>query len=229
MDNEQVRSDRERSSSASESTGRIGFDGFGEPSESSEPNRTARDADSGRANASAAPGTGKRRGPKPGKRRAKRKEPVYTRPPLLNDAGETVEPARRVKPDKTTVTRKACAAVVGVGFLIASAALTGTAQLRATDSERREIGGALADALAYFEETSPFVRLLNVLGPWAGVIDGLANAILERVLYVSEHRAGKYNAPSPSGPAPIDIPFPANGRARIEDEEIVAPNPGAFT
>jgi hypothetical protein len=68
------------------------------------------------------------------------------------------------------------------------------------------------------------------MGPWAGVIDGLANAILERVIYVTEHRAGQYT-PTPAGPsAPIaGNPFPANGRARLEDEEIVAPNPaGSF-
>jgi hypothetical protein len=115
-----------------------------------------------------------------------------------------------------------------VAFLIASAALTGTAQLRATEIEKREIGGALSDALAYFEETSPFVRLLNMLGPWAGVIDGLANAILERVLYVSEHRTGKFMPATTPAPAPAASPFPTNGRALLEDE-IVAPNPGAFS
>jgi hypothetical protein len=96
-------------------------------------------------------------------------------------------------------------------------------QLAATDEERKEIGGALSDGLSYLDDAAPFVKLLNTIGPWSGVIDGLANAIYRRVVYVSEHRRGRLPIPPPRS-AP---PSTANGRSYIPDEEdeIVAPNP----
>lgn len=104
-------------------------------------------------------------------------------------------------------------------------------QLAATDVERREIGGALSDALSYFDDTAPFVKLLNLLGPWSGVIDGLASAIYSRAIYIAEHRRPSTVAP----PRPrtgteqrIEAPIPGNGRASYEDDEIVAPDPAAF-
>jgi hypothetical protein len=113
-------------------------------------------------------------------------------------------------------------------FLSASFALTGTMQLAATDEERKEIGGALSDGLSYMDDAAPFVKVLNAIGPWSGVIDGLANAIYRRVVYVSQHRRGSIQGPIASS-APIAQP-PNNGRRYIpnEDDEIVAPNPGAL-
>jgi hypothetical protein len=103
-------------------------------------------------------------------------------------------------------------------------------QLRATDAERRDIGGALADALGYFDDAAPFVKLLNLLGPWAGLIDGLGDAIYNRVLYVADHRRGK--APSPDYPPAVTTPTPGgNGRLAYanDDEDIItAPDPGAY-
>jgi hypothetical protein len=136
---------------------------------------------------------------------------------------------RRARPDKPSLTRKTCQSFVGVAFLAVSGALTGTAQLRATDDERRDIGGAIADGLSYLDDASPFVKLLNFLGPWAGVIDGLANAVFSRVVYIAEHRrrAGAGDAGLPPhlrGRVDVDAPASAtNGRATFEDEEIVAP------
>jgi hypothetical protein len=97
-------------------------------------------------------------------------------------------------------------------------------QLAATDEERKEIGGALSDGLSYLDDAAPFVKLLNTIGPWSGVIDGLANAIYRRVVYVSEHRRGRVPIAPPPRSAP---PSTANGRGYIpdEDDEIVAPNP----
>jgi hypothetical protein len=102
-------------------------------------------------------------------------------------------------------------------------------QLAATEEERKEIGGALSDGLSYLDDAAPFVKVLNMIGPWSGVIDGLANAIYRRVVYISEHRRGNYNPPA----RPV-APSTANGRgAPVEDgyavDEIVAPNPaGSF-
>ena len=95
-------------------------------------------------------------------------------------------------------------------------------QLAASDDERKEIGGALAEGLSYLDDAAPFVKVLNVIGPWSGVIDGLANAIYRRFVYVAEHRRGKYNPPTAAPTAPT------NGQrsfSRSEDDEIVAPNP----
>lgn len=97
-------------------------------------------------------------------------------------------------------------------------------QLAATDQERRDIGGALSDALSFFDEAAPFVKLLNVLGPWSGVIDGVASAVYNRIVYVANHRSGVPAA------APVDRrPHPhqgGNGRAPLpEDNDIVAPDP----
>jgi hypothetical protein len=99
-------------------------------------------------------------------------------------------------------------------------------QLAASDEERKEIGGALSDGLSYMDDAAPFVKVLNAIGPWSGVIDGLANAIYRRVVYVSEHRRGRV----PIAPPPRSAPTPtANGqRFFTEDDEIVAPNPGAL-
>jgi hypothetical protein len=102
-------------------------------------------------------------------------------------------------------------------------------QLAATEDERKEIGGALSDGLSYLDDAAPFVKLLNVIGPWSGVIDGLANAIYRRVVYISDHRRGRYNVPEP---AVVPAPSTTNGRsftpAANEDEEIVAPNPASW-
>lgn len=103
-------------------------------------------------------------------------------------------------------------------------------QLRASDDEKRNIGGALADAFANFDETGPFIKLLNALAPWAGVIDGFADAIYNRVLYVRDHRV-RAGAPAPSArvyAAPATSP--ANGRSSYSDDDsetVYAPNPGA--
>jgi hypothetical protein len=102
-------------------------------------------------------------------------------------------------------------------------------QLAATDEERKEIGGALSDGLSYMDDAAPFVKVLNAIGPWSGVIDGLANAIYRRVVYISEHRRGMI--PSAQRPPPRSAPPPtANGQRffQNEDDEIVAPNPGAL-
>jgi hypothetical protein len=101
-------------------------------------------------------------------------------------------------------------------------------QLAATDSERRDIGGALSDALSYFDDVSPFVKLLNVMGPWSGVIDGLASAIYSRAVYIAEHRRGRVAPAPPRNEQRIEAPQPGNGRATFEDDEIVAPDPAAF-
>lgn len=98
-------------------------------------------------------------------------------------------------------------------------------QLAATDDERRDIGGSLADALAYFDDTAPFVKLLNFIGPWSGVIDGLSRAVYDRILYVAEHRV-----PPPGIRRPPPPPPPAyNGRAATMEDDIVAPDPGFVT
>lgn len=96
-------------------------------------------------------------------------------------------------------------------------------QLAATDLEKREIGGSLNDTLQFFPDTSPWVRLLNVLGPWAGVIDGMATALYERYIYIQEHRVArpKHGAQPPSA---VTTPAPSsNGAGSID--EIVAPDP----
>ena len=114
----------------------------------------------------------------------------------------------------------------------ASVFLTGSLQLAATQDERRDIGGALADALQSFDEASPFLKLLNVLGPWSGVIDGLAQAIYDRIVYVADHRVGRTAGAEPPvdrGRAAVSTPPPSvNGARRyVEDDEdeIRAPNP----
>jgi hypothetical protein len=112
-------------------------------------------------------------------------------------------------------------------FLGASVLLTGTMQLAATENEKRDIGGALSDALAYFDDSAPFVKLLNVLGPWSGVIDGLAAAIYSRAIYIAEHRRPSITPPRMDTQR-IEAPAPGNGRASFEDDEIVAPDPAAF-
>lgn len=100
-------------------------------------------------------------------------------------------------------------------------------QLAATDAEKRDIGGALADALSYFDETAPIVKLLNILGPWSGVIDGVASAVYSRVIYIAEHRSGRAPSPAPAERPRVDTGF--NGRAsRSEDPEIYAPIPEGF-
>jgi hypothetical protein len=101
-------------------------------------------------------------------------------------------------------------------------------QLAATDNEKREIGGALSDALSYFDDATPFVKLLNMLGPWSGVIDGLAAAIYSRAIYIAEHRRPSSTPPPRIDPQRIEAPAPNNGRASFEDDEIVAPDPAAF-
>ena len=100
-------------------------------------------------------------------------------------------------------------------------------QLAATEAEKRDIGGALSDALSFFDDAAPFVKLLNVLGPWSGVIDGLASAIYSRVVYIAEHRAPPHSAEAPPAPPSVDTGF--NGRAsRSEDPIIYAPIPEGF-
>ena len=103
-------------------------------------------------------------------------------------------------------------------------------QLRASEQEQREIGGSLADALSYLEDASPFVKLLNFLGPWAGVIDGVANAVYNRIIYVSEHRRGRTSTPPRyDGPPIATSPIPGNGRGYYteDDEDVInAPDPG---
>lgn len=105
-------------------------------------------------------------------------------------------------------------------------------QLRATDEEKRDIGGSFADALSYLDDASPFVKLLNFLGPWAGVIDGMANAIYDRIVYVAAHTRGRSPAPGRYDGPPIatTTPMPAgNGRAYMtedKDDTIYAPDPG---
>lgn len=111
-------------------------------------------------------------------------------------------------------------------FLGASVALTGSMQLAATDAERRDIGGALSDALSFFEESSPFVKLLNVMGPWSGVIDGLATAVYNRVVYISQHRTGAFPPPPSQARTTTTIAGGINGRAHLEDE-ILAPDPAS--
>lgn len=103
-------------------------------------------------------------------------------------------------------------------------------QLRATEAEKRDIGGAFADGLSYLDDASPFVKLLNFLGPWAGVIDGVANAIYDRIVYVAQHSRGR-SAPQPGhydGPPIATMPA-GNGRAYVtedKDDTIYAPDPG---
>lgn len=104
-------------------------------------------------------------------------------------------------------------------------------QLAATEDERRDIGGALSDALQSFDEASPFLKLLNVLGPWSGVIDGLAKAIYERIVYVADHRvprtAGAERRVDRGAAAVGAAPPSSNGRSYVADDEddIVAPDP----
>lgn len=100
-------------------------------------------------------------------------------------------------------------------------------QLKATDAERRDIGGALNDAIASFDEAAPFVKLLNLLGPWAGVIDGIAEALFTRAIYIAQHRVPKGAAVDrdvgTQPGRPID-----NGRSSStadDDDTIYAPNP----
>lgn len=116
---------------------------------------------------------------------------------------------------------------MGVVFLSASFALTGTMQLAATDDERKEIGGALSDGLSYLDDAAPFVKLLNMIGPWSGVIDGLANAIYRRVVYISDHRRGMLPSPQASPRSQATNGQPYTPPLEYEDE-IVAPNPGAL-
>ena len=101
-------------------------------------------------------------------------------------------------------------------------------QLAATEDERKEIGGALSDGLSYLDDAAPFVKLLNMIGPWSGVIDGLANAIYRRVVYVSDHRRGMLASSQPTPPRSA----PSNGYTQPPpqeyEDEIVAPNPGAL-
>ena len=225
MDHTTLRSDRTGPDSDSERAGGTNVDNHGESSELDESTRTPRVDGARTGNQSAAAPRRKHR-----KRNGttRRKAPEYTRPPVLNDSEPSSEPIRRSKPDRATVTRKACGAVVGVVFLTASFALTGTMQLAATEDERKEIGGALSDGLSYLDDAAPFVKLLNVIGPWSGVIDGLANAIYRRVVYISDHRRGRAAAP----PSPQPSTPPINGRtltpAANEDEDIVAPNPASW-
>jgi hypothetical protein len=93
--------------------------------------------------------------------------------------------------DSRAVTRKACGAIVGVIWQTVSVALTGTMQLAATNAERRDIGGSLSDALEYFPEESPVVRVFRAIGLWGGVIDGLATSVYRRVIYVARQRRAK--------------------------------------
>lgn len=114
---------------------------------------------------------------------------------------------------------------MGIVFLAGSVGLTGTMQLMATDAEKRDIGGSLNDTLAFFPETSPWVRLLNVLGPWAGVIDGMATAIYERFVYIQEHRVRRDRPPG-RPPQAVTTPQPSsNGETPTPSDEIFAPDP----
>lgn len=65
-----------------------------------------------------------------------------------------------------------------------------------------------------------------MLGPWAGVIDGVAEAIFNRAIYIANHRV----PPGASPVAPAGDAYP-NGRSplpsRDEDDIITAPDPGA--
>jgi hypothetical protein len=129
------------------------------------------------------------------------------------------------------VTRRACASIVGVITLAASVALTGTMQLQASDAEKRDVGGSLSDAISYFPETSPFVKVLNFLGPWSGVIDGVAAMIYRRAIYILHHTLPKESAQQQ--PAPPESPIIGgagfNGaRDRFAEDEILAPNPAGF-
>jgi hypothetical protein len=157
-----------------------------------------------------------------------REMPSYTRPPAVGwDELET--PALTSRANRPTVTSKACAAVAGVVFLGASVALTGTMQLAATDRERRDIGGALADALQFFPKTSSIVKIFKAIGPWSGVIDGLATAIYRRARCVTQHRTPKQGGRDDRpeiGTTNMDgvlSPHPLIGG----DDEVFAPDPGA--
>ena len=103
-------------------------------------------------------------------------------------------------------------------------------QIAASDAEKRDIGGALSDALQYFDETAPLVKGINVLGPWSGVIDGLAGAIYRRAVYIAQHRVDRRTPPPapPEAYAPPTAPEPgfAPVYAREDESEIVAPDPG---
>lgn len=106
-------------------------------------------------------------------------------------------------------------------------------QLAASDAEKREIGGSLSDALQYFPEASPLVKFLNVLGPWSGVIDGVAAAVYRRAVYIAQHRVrGPTSSPSTPTTTRVERPpfvdeelLTRNGQYSGESEDIVAPNP----
>ena len=157
-----------------------------------------------------------------------REMPSYTRPPALG-WDELDAPAPTSRANRATVTSKACAAVAGVVFLGASVALTGTLQLAATARERRDIGGALAVALQSFPKTSSVVKIFKAIGPWSGVVDGLATAIYRRASCITRHRTPKQGGRDDAlaiGTTNMDgvlSPHPLIGG----DDEVFAPDPGA--
>ena len=102
-------------------------------------------------------------------------------------------------------------------------------KLAATDSERRDIGGALSDAFQILPETSPITKMLVAIGPWSGAIDGFAKAIYRRAIFVAQHSTAK-----PGRHRGDTVPLAAvdpNGAASFRpfvggSDEIIAPDPG---
>lgn len=130
-----------------------------------------------------------------GSERTGESNPQFTRPNTVEsymedkDKPRTSRTTKEKTSVKTFVSKEACGNVcAGIADFI-SVLLTHSPILNLTQDEEKELGENLHETLSYLPATSPFVKLVDYIAPWAGLIHSSSKVVWKRVQFVIQRKA----------------------------------------